>query len=171
MRALLFRINLRVSYNCAVKVVLLINFMVSNLIVSYLFRRQNLIYLSLLQITATFVLFSHLGMGLVDQDIPIPCLSCIHIHHRLVRILHRPLLNPRLHAFLHGQLQHLLYLVRRTNGAATDSAALCDEREGVESGQSIFGRPDLDEGAIGAEEHQILFERHIGRGDGADDEI
>ena len=110
-------------------------------------------------------------MSLVDQHIAIPRLSCAHIHDRSVRVLQRSPLYPRLHAFPRRQLQHLLYLVRRTDRAPANLAALCDEREGVESRQAVFGGADLDEGAVCAEEHEVLFERHVGRGYRADDEI
>ena len=110
-------------------------------------------------------------MSLVDQHVAIPRLSRAHIQYRLVRVFQRSLLNPRLHAFLRRQLQHLLYLMRRTDGAPADLAALGNEREGVEGGQAVFGGADLDEGAVCAEEHEILFEWHLGRGYCADDEI
>ena len=110
-------------------------------------------------------------MGLVDQDVSISRLSCIHVYHCFVRILHRPRLNPRFDPLLRRQLQHLLNLVRSTDSASADLAALCDQREGVECWHAIFGRADLNECAVGAEERQILFEWHVGRGDCADNEI
>ena len=110
-------------------------------------------------------------MSLIDQHIAIPRLSRTHIQNRLVRRLQRSLLNPRLHAFPRRQLQHLRYLMRCTNRAPANLAALCNQREGVKSRHAVFGGADLDEGAVCAEEHEILFEGHVGRGYGADDEI
>ena len=110
-------------------------------------------------------------MSLIDQHVAIPRLSCAHIHNRLVRVLQRSLLDPRLHTFLRRQLQHLLYLMRCTDGAPADLAALCNQREGVECRQAVFWGADLDEGAFCAEEHEVLFEWHVGRRYRADDQI
>lgn len=110
-------------------------------------------------------------MCLIDQHVAISRFPSTHVYYRLVRVLHRSLLNPRLDTFLRRQLQHLLYLMRRTDGAAADLATLCDQREGVERRHFVFGGADLDERAVCAEQRQILLEWHVGRGDCADDEI
>ena len=114
---------------------------------------------------------NQLSMSLIDQHIAIPRLSCAHIQNSLVRGLQRSLLYPRPHGFLRGQLQHLFYLVRCTDGAPAYFAALCNQREGVESRQAVLWGADLDEGAVCAEKHEVLFKWHVGRGDCADDEI
>ena len=110
-------------------------------------------------------------MLLVHQHISIPRVPLVHIHHSLIRLLHRPLLNPRLHLLLHRQLQHLRNLMRRPNRTSPNLAALRNQAECVEARQLILRRSNLDELPIGAQQHQILLQWHIGRRNSADDQI
>ena len=116
-------------------------------------------------------LLYQLRVRLIDQHVAIPRLARIHIHHRLIRLLHRDRLDPRPDALFRRQVEHLRNLPRCPDGAAANLAALGDEREGVEGGQAVLGRADLDKGPVGAEEGQVGFEGHVGGGDGADYEI
>ena len=114
---------------------------------------------------------SQLCMLLVNEHVPIPRSVRHHIHDRLVRIIQRPLLHPRLHVLLHRKIQHLANVVRRADHAATDVHPLVDERESAESRDDVFGRANLDERPRGFEQFQVFGEGHLGRGDGADDEV
>ena len=113
----------------------------------------------------------HLSVGLIDQHVSVPRLPRIHIQHGLIRLLHRPLLNPRLHLLLHCQLQHLLNLVRRPDSTPPNLTSLRNQAERIEPRQVVLRRADLDELSVGAEEHEVLLERHGRRGNSADDQV
>ena len=107
----------------------------------------------------------------INQHIPIPHLIRLQIHDRLIRLLQPPLLNPRLNPLLHRQRKHLLNLMRRPDRAAPDLRPLHDQAEGVDGGQAILGRADLDELPVCAEQVEVFLQRHVGTGDGRDDQV
>ena len=111
------------------------------------------------------------SMLLIDQHIPVPGLSSIHIYHGLVCILHRDIDIPSPDTLLREELQHLLNLMRRSDGAPPDLDTLPNQCERIESGNRILRRTNLDELPVDPQHLEILVQWHFWAGNRADDQI
>lgn len=71
-----------------------------------------------------------------------------------------------------GELEHLLNLSRRANGATTNLDAACDEGEGVDRRKvtTIWGT-DLNEATLDLQEGKVAVHGHVLAGDGGNDEV
>ena len=93
---------------------------------------------------------------LVNQNISVSRLAILHINNSLVRILHRPLLNPRLDILLNCKLQHLLDVLGRTNQASAQLELAHNEVECIDGGEFTRVRSsDLHE--IGAVTEELTL--------------
>lgn len=123
-----------------------------------------------------FALLPHLQLGLtsvllIDQHIPVPGLSSFHIYYSLVCILHRDVDVPSLDTLLREELQHLLNLMRRSDGAPPDLNTLHNQCKCIERGNRILRRTNLDELPVDPQHSEILVQWHFGAGNRADDQI
>lgn len=105
-------------------------------------------------------------MLLVNQDISVPRLSSIHIHNRLVGILHRSLLDPRVDIILRRKLQHLTNILGTSDHASPHLASFCNQSKSGESRNLILRCTNLNKLSIGPEQHEVLLKRHVWAGDG-----
>lgn len=109
---------------------------------------------------------------LVDKNISVAGLASLHVNDGLVGLLHGALLDPRLDLVIDAELEHILNLGGRADGAATELDATTDQSEGVDGREvSTVGGTDLNEGTLDLQEGKVAGERHLLAGDGAYDEI
>ena len=109
---------------------------------------------------------------LVGKNVSVTSLAGLHVDNGLVGVLHAPDLDPGLDLLVGGKLEHLLDLVRSTNGTATNLDTAHDEGEGVDRGKVAAVRgTNLDEGTLDLQEGEVAVKRHLLAGDSADDQV
>lgn len=97
--------------------------------------------------------------ALIHQHIPIPSQPLIHVLNRSVRLLHGSLLDDGMDIVLRGEFEHFADLGRRTDQRAGKLDA--PEAHHTDADGREVGRSDLDEGAVGAEEREVLIQWHL----------
>jgi hypothetical protein len=129
-----------------------------------------------------------LGVLLIDQHVSVSSLASVQVDDCPVGILQWDLLDPWLDIPLNGQIQHVLDILGRANGAAADLDAIANDGEGVDGGklsavrctrehsQSKIGKivgsepmggrwrkniPNLDEATAGLEHLEVARQGHL----------
>lgn len=85
------------------------------------------------------------GVLLVDQDEPVSWLALVEIHHRLVRVLHRVPVGPRMYALLYRELEHMSDFRRRADQRTANLDLLDYECEGIKWWNGVFWCAELNE--------------------------